>query len=89
MGLRLFVACVVLWCFATIFALLFQCERPHTWDLTPSKCHNQDIIYYSSGIINILTDLAIVALPVIILFGVQISRRRKLAVFAIFAVRVL
>ncbi|KAI4281566.1 MAG: hypothetical protein L6R35_005622, partial [Caloplaca aegaea] len=89
MGLRLFTLSIVLWGFAATFALLFQCERPHIWDLTPSRCHNQDIIYYANGVTNILTDVLILALPPVILYNVQIRRERKLAIFAIFAIRIL
>lgn len=88
-ALRLFTASITFWGLAAIFALLFQCQRPDTWDLTPSKCYNQDIIYYTNGIINILTDVMTLMLPVIILWNVQITRKRKVAVFIIFAVRIL
>ncbi|KAL9014490.1 MAG: hypothetical protein Q9173_000870 [Seirophora scorigena] len=88
-ALRLFAVSILLWGFAASFALLFQCDRPQTWDLTPSRCHNQDIIYYSNGVVNILSDVVITALPAVLLFKVQISRERKLAVFGIFAVRAL
>ena len=103
--LRLFTTFIFLWGLTAIFAIMFQCRRLNTWNLTPSNCYNQvkrpstisekllisagqDIIYYTNGAMNILTDLMILTLPAIILWNVQISRKRKTAVFIIFAVRI-
>ena len=40
-ALRIFTATIALWAMAGGFALLFQCERPDLWNLSPGRCYNQ------------------------------------------------
>lgn len=47
------------------------------------------MIYYSNEVVDILTDVVIIALPAVLFFKVQISRERKLTVFDVFAARAL
>ncbi|KAI4154929.1 MAG: hypothetical protein L6R39_001326 [Caloplaca ligustica] len=49
MGLRLLAVSLLFWGLAAVFALLFQCQRPDTWDLTSSRCQNQVRDAYSSN----------------------------------------
>ncbi|KAL8970856.1 MAG: hypothetical protein Q9197_003588 [Variospora fuerteventurae] len=49
----------------------------------------QGAIYISYGIINILTDLVIVLIPLALLWKVQIGQSRKRAIYAVFVIRLL
>jgi len=75
------------WGIATIFAIAFQCDLPAPWDIT-SACGNLDAIYYSAGIIDLLTDCAITILPILTVWNVQMERGPKNTVIAVFVVRI-
>ena len=38
---HLFIASIVLWALAAVFALSFQCQRPDPWRSVPDRCYNQ------------------------------------------------
>ena len=74
------------WGIAAIFSIVFQCDLPAPWD-TAGTCRDMNAIYYSAGIIDLLTDLAITALPILTLWNVQMERGPKTTVMAVFIVR--
>lgn len=59
----------------------FECDNPSDAWLPsfPSSgdCMDLRIVYYSSAAVNILTDLAVLAIPLQPLFRLNINRRRK------------
>lgn len=69
----------------TAFALC----RPfaYNWDKLTIKghCGNTSVYYLSTAIVNLLTDVAIVVLPLPQLWGLQMKSSRKLALTAIFS----
>ncbi|KAK6511776.1 hypothetical protein TWF481_000681 [Arthrobotrys musiformis] len=79
---------VIAWSIAFIFAYIFECPDPSiAWSLDfPRGCVNLPALYYSSASINIASDLIILLLPIPVLQKLQIDRRRKLALIAIFSV---
>ncbi|KAK6344400.1 hypothetical protein TWF696_008036 [Orbilia brochopaga] len=81
-------AFVVAWTVAVIFAYIFECPDPsRAWSPEfPQGCVNLSALYYSSASINIATDLVILLLPIPVLHRLQIDRRRKVALIAIFSV---
>ncbi|KAK6542031.1 hypothetical protein TWF694_007802 [Orbilia ellipsospora] len=78
----------VAWSIAFILAYIFECPNPSTaWSLTfPKGCVNLPALYYSTASINIASDLIILLLPIPVLHQLQIDRRRKFALIAIFSV---
>jgi len=86
---RVLLGVIGLWAVSSIIALACQCDFPHPWDFTNGRCINQSGLYYSIGVINILTDVAIVALPIVTMWTVQVSQQKRWLVNSLFAVRLL
>ncbi|GFN14743.1 uncharacterized protein AtWU_04543 [Aspergillus tubingensis] len=76
---------VGLWTVFAVFATALQC-RPH-WEYLPSQCAGQGAINYPIIIINILTDLALVVIPLIMIWSVQMTLQKRLQIIASFATR--
>lgn len=78
------------WTVSGLFALAFACGLPHPWRATEGGvCTPFESIQIYNGVLNILTDLAICILPVFMMWRVQTSMRKKSAVCALFASRIL
>ncbi|KAK6423102.1 hypothetical protein LTR95_016592 [Oleoguttula sp. CCFEE 5521] len=89
-GCYVLLATVGIWCVSTTFALAFQCSLPQPWttnDGTNSTCIQQLALQAYICILNILTDVAVVALAAWMMYGVQTAVRRKLTVSALFGLR--
>ncbi|KAF1973739.1 hypothetical protein BU23DRAFT_598852 [Bimuria novae-zelandiae CBS 107.79] len=71
---------VITWNVADIIAALVICKPiARNWDLTvPGTCGSQPKFYTSMGVINIVTDVAILGLPLPYLFSLQMPLRRKI-----------
>lgn len=73
---------------AIFLVVIFQCSPiAANWDLAlaPSaKCVNQSTFGLATGVLTILTDLATLAIPIYIFFGLRINRRIKLALILVF-----
>ena len=86
-------ALVVGWCIAVVFAAIFQASPPKllwTTNLNdlPKGYHHIDFPAYliGSAVPNVVMDFAILLLPVSIVWQLQISMSRKMALSAVFAV---
>lgn len=92
---RIVLACKVVlglicgWAVAALFALGLQCEQPSPWDSNHGRCVNQYALYVILGVTHILLDLAVIALPVALLWQVQIPRQKRFNISALFASRIL
>ena len=83
---------VVVWTFVTLMLLIFPCKPlKATWDtwllLDPkTKCYPQPYnTIWVQGFCNIITDFALLLMPVPMVWNLQMDSRRKLGVCAIFA----
>ncbi|KAL2801594.1 hypothetical protein BJX63DRAFT_442175 [Aspergillus granulosus] len=81
---------------ASFCVLAFSCFPPAKfWDLTGAaagKCMDpvqQQIFYEANGILNIITDVLIYIVPIPMLWGVRISKRRKCAILGVFGLGIL
>lgn len=66
-----------------ILAIALQCvpqNRPYG-----SSCVDQYMVLISASIINIISDILVLVIPMASLWRLNMSRRRKLAVWALFA----
>ena len=77
------------WAVAALFALGLQCELPSPWDSSQGRCVNQYAMYVMLGVAHMLLDLAVIALPIALLWQVQISQQKRLNISALFASRIL
>lgn len=79
---------VAAWMVAGIFAFAFQCSLPTPWALGPDTCVDQYALQIGVGVVNILTDIAIVALPFFMMQNVQVASSKRWIVSALFAIRI-
>ncbi|KAI0199646.1 hypothetical protein F4808DRAFT_203130 [Astrocystis sublimbata] len=65
--------------FSNFFSFTFQCFPVQKFWLpeTPGSCINQNAFYLSSAIINVFGDVAVLSLPLPIIWNLQASRGRK------------
>jgi hypothetical protein len=77
-----------LWALAFIFSLAFQCDLPTPWDYN-STCVDEWTLHLALNVFNILTDLALIAIPVVMLWWVQARSAKKWTVMILFATRIL
>ena len=71
-----------------MFATIFQCVPVNAyWDksIKTAKCINSDAFWYAYAIINIVTDVWILALPMPQIRKLQLPRQEKLGVMMVFA----
>ncbi|OCK96684.1 uncharacterized protein K441DRAFT_606998 [Cenococcum geophilum 1.58] len=80
---------IAIWAFSSEFAVAFQCGIPRTWDSLgdAANCYDSTSFWRATGIINILTDLALVLFPVHVIVMLQMERSKKLGIIALFAAR--
>lgn len=56
------------------------------WDPSvPGFCLNKEALWFSNSAVHILTDLLILILPMPVLKSLQLPRKQKLALMAVFA----
>lgn len=71
-----------------IFTLIFQCNpREKIWNplITTGHCLNSIALYQASGVFNVLSDFAILTLPLPTVWNLQMSLRRRLLLMGVFA----
>ena len=73
---------------AAVVALIFQCAPPDTWDYE-GQCIDQRALYIANAMWNILTDVAIVIIPVLQVRNVQTTASTRLLLGFLFACRLL
>ena len=86
-------ALVVGWCIGVFFAAIFQASPPTLlWTTNlkdiPKGAHHINFSTYlvGSAVPNVVMDFAILLLPMGVVWQLQISRKRKMALSAVFAV---
>lgn len=82
-------AIIGLWSLSGILALSFQCNLPSPWLIGEDRCVNQYALFVSLHVVNIVTDLMLVMLPVIMVFNIQTSLSRRWAVIALYLLRLM
>lgn len=79
---------IALTVFACVVANIFQCTPvDFAWNKNQQgSCINQVALYYSNAGLDIFQDLVIYLLPIRILYQLQLPRKQKIALIAIFVV---
>jgi hypothetical protein len=80
-------ATICLWALTGIFASAFQCSLPHAYLITAGQCFSQTGFWDAMGVVDIVTDVAIMALPVFLVYNLQLAVSKKLAVCFAFSFR--
>ena len=75
------------WLSTVLTAFLICRPFAFNWDKVIAKghCGNSSAYYLSTGIVNLFIDIAIVVLPLPLLWGLQMKTSRKLALTGIFS----
>ncbi|KAK6007013.1 hypothetical protein QM012_006021 [Aureobasidium pullulans] len=79
--------CTVGYGLGAIFSSLFACVPVRAnWDLTiaASRCINKQAFYLGNGVMNIITDLMILALPIPIVWRLTLELRQKIILSVVF-----
>lgn len=89
-----YVLATFLVCHGVLYLLLtaLQCLPVNSiWDrsITNPKCLNANAIVYSSGVLSIFEDVAILLLPIRQVWRLKIDRRRRIMLLALFSIGVL
>lgn len=81
----------LLYYLATTFVLIFACEpREKIWNpKIPGSCINQQAIFILTSVVNVVTNILILILPLNCLRKLQMSLRRKLQIGLVFATGIL
>ncbi|EXJ85472.1 hypothetical protein A1O1_05836 [Capronia coronata CBS 617.96] len=79
---------VVLWALSSSLASAFQCNFPHSYLITTNVCFDQTAFWIATGIVDILTDVAIMGMPIYLVYNLQLPRQKKVAVCFAFSFRV-
>ena len=72
---------------AVLFVVIFQCSPvPAAWDKTipGQRCFNLEHYVIGTNVPNILADAAIIALPIPLIWKLQLSRMRKIGLVLVF-----
>lgn len=80
---------VVMYGIAIPIVCIFSCRPINSWwdrSIQGQKCINLTAFWYINASLNIVTDIAVVALPLYVLKDLNLPRRQKWAVNAIFLV---
>ncbi|PVH83110.1 hypothetical protein DL98DRAFT_413706 [Cadophora sp. DSE1049] len=80
-------AFVAVWALASEFAIAFQCALPTPWAIITSKCFNTVAFWNVTGVLDILSDLAIIILPGYLVWRVQMPTSKKVLVIVVFGTR--
>lgn len=75
--------------FGIMFALIFACKPiAKGWDvsITEGSCINRAGLYLATAIVNIITDIMCLVLPIPIVLKLQMPRIQKLGVLCMFGV---
>ena len=72
--------------FPMFFVKLFRCHPVHKyWDMkVEGNCIKGANIFVADGVTSVLSDVAILLLPMPLLWNLQLSTKRKLRLVAIF-----
>lgn len=72
-----------------MFFNIFQCNpRQEIWNKleTTGYCYNTNAIDKASGVFNVITDFAILILPMYSIWKLQMSLRNKILITCVFAI---
>ncbi|KAL8783596.1 MAG: hypothetical protein Q9213_004525 [Squamulea squamosa] len=81
-------AFVLVWSLASIFAAAFQCRLPKPWKVTENGCIDRTGFWDSYGALNLVTEAALLALPLIVVWKIHTQPKKKTVIFLCFASRI-
>lgn len=87
-AVRTLMVVICVFYFALSIAKICQCiPRARIWDSSISgRCVNLSALLVSSGLFNIVSDICILLVPLRGVWSLQIGRKRKVGIYAVFTV---
>ncbi|KAI4234235.1 MAG: hypothetical protein LQ349_003911 [Xanthoria aureola] len=85
LGVGLF---ILLWSLASEFVAAFQCSMPRPWQVTGNRCLDRTAFWNAYGFLNLITEAALLLLPLIIVWKIQTKLKKKAVIFLCFASRI-
>lgn len=82
------IVAIFIFYFVDTFFNIFICRpREKYWNrlMTTGSCYNLDASMQATGLFNVLSDFAILVLPIHSIWKLQVPLRRKLGILAVFA----
>lgn len=79
-------------CVGVVVSLLAACKPfAKNVDVTvkEGQCLNKAALYIATAALNIITDLMVIALPIPMVLGLQMSRSRKVMLILLFSVGIM
>ncbi|KAH1821076.1 hypothetical protein KXW95_003063 [Aspergillus fumigatus] len=70
------------WTLLALFGTAFQCRAPY-WEYSPSRCIGKGAVVYPIMVLNMALDAALVVLPIVMLWNVQMPLVQRLKVSVI------
>ncbi|KAH1310951.1 hypothetical protein KXX47_006036 [Aspergillus fumigatus] len=74
------------WTLLALFGTASQCRAPY-WEYSPSRCIGKGAVVYPIMVLNMALDAALVVLPIVMLWNVQMPLVQRLKVSSAFASR--
>ncbi|KAJ5046858.1 hypothetical protein J3E74DRAFT_230424 [Bipolaris maydis] len=82
-------AVTVVWGITAVFLIAFQCPSPQRWDIENPQCMDFRSIRTFNAVMNIVTDLALVTVPTLMVIPLQVGSDRKLTLLVGFWCRLM
>ena len=76
----------LLYCIALVLVILLQCSGQPPAVVKAGKCIDDYLVLVTASIINVLTDLAILVIPLLAVWRLKLPRKRKVGLLVLFAV---
>ena len=76
-----------LWALTSLFVAAFECKVPLVWKIFGGRCLNLFAFWTYFAVLNIITDLTLIGLPVPIILKLQVSAGKKAVIMSCFATR--
>jgi hypothetical protein len=77
------------WALASLIGLGVQCKQPEPWHFSSERCAHQHALYIGLAIVHIILDMAVIVLPVTLLWTVRMIQWRRYQISALFAIRLM
>ncbi|KAF2662413.1 hypothetical protein K491DRAFT_709782 [Lophiostoma macrostomum CBS 122681] len=79
---------VLCWTIAITIGVVFECALPRPWEVFTGKCIDPLAFWTPATVVDVCTDVAMIIIPIHIVWGLQMQGQRKAVVVFIFLVRV-
>ncbi|KAI1823339.1 hypothetical protein F4861DRAFT_335501 [Xylaria intraflava] len=83
------IVATILWMLSSFLGIAFQCGSHTPWDTDGATCVNLHALFSYVDIVSIITDVALVIVPIAIISPLQMTLRTRIIVMALFGSRIL